>query len=408
MNSKNPPPEKRRVRSTNASVLSSKPTVISIPTSEEVRARLPKHPVLEHASQPTKQILPPAPIPGAMVFSYATLGLEQYGQTSLDSAPEKLAPDLQAYRKLVKICKRPRIESKECNNVTRGCPSISACSFPNFKAAFVKKWGLENGENDDDSSSHERMPGDSPPECQLNTLMCEEWWIKRGHTESFMDDEHSHMDAREMRKPPKKLKNLLHETQNDSTIQTPKSSTLNNDQETENIIHPSEGRQSHQASSSDDLCANDKEGVVTTDPKFTLRRRDLNYSHKEARSRITPNMDFIERLKILAPQAAAIYNDLEIVEESRDTDQVNTGRMKTHNNQKWQTEETEEFYKLVALLGSDYNKIADLTGRSVLQIRKKFKKEQKISPERLHDAITKKKEFLIYKDLSKSFATRRE
>ncbi|CAG8717826.1 14989_t:CDS:2 [Acaulospora morrowiae] len=386
--------KKRRVRSTNASVLSSKPTVISIPTSKEVRARLTKHPVLEHASQPTKQILPPAPIPGAMVFSYATLGLEGYGQTSLDSAPDKLAPDLQAYRKHVNICKQPIIESKECNNVTRECPSISACSFSNFKAAFVKKWGLENGENDDDSSSHERMP-----ESQLNTLMCEEWWIKRGHIESFMDDEHSHMDAHEMKKPPKKLENLLHETQNDYTIQTPKSSTLNNnDQEVENIVYPSEGRQSHQASSSDDQCANDKEDVVSTDPKFTLRRRDLKYSHKEARSRITPNMDFLERLKILAPKAAAVYNDLEVVEESRDTDQVNTGRM-THDNQKWQTGETEEFYKLVALLGSDYSKIADLTGRSILQIRKKFKKEQKISPERLHDAITKKKEFLIYKDL---------
>ncbi|CAG8467288.1 21447_t:CDS:2 [Dentiscutata erythropus] len=52
-------------------------------------------------------------------------------------------------------------------------------------------------------------------------------------------------------------------------------------------------------------------------------------------------MDFFERLKILASKAAAVYHEMEVVEESTDTDQVNACRVKTPYDNRYAYAETE-------------------------------------------------------------------
>ncbi|CAG8530412.1 1392_t:CDS:10 [Diversispora eburnea] len=96
------------------------------------------------------------------------------------------------------------------------------------------------------------------------------------------------------------------------------------------------------------------------------------------RQTVNSNMDFLERLKIMAPEAAAVYNDLEVIEESTETILANTRRVEiTLDNKNWQKKDTDEFYK----------------------IGKKFKSEQKKNPERFHDALTRNGEFIVYKNL---------
>lgn len=61
-------------------------------------------------------------------------------------------------------------------------------------------------------------------------------------------------------------------------------------------------------------------------------------------------MDFLERLRIIAPEAASVYHDLEIVEESSETDLVNTRRAQiTDDHRKWLKQDTENFYKVYPL-----------------------------------------------------------
>ncbi|CAG8576209.1 14790_t:CDS:2 [Acaulospora colombiana] len=337
-------PERRKTLSTNVSTRSYKPTAISIPTSEEVWARLPKHHVPEHVSQPKKQNLPQTSIPGAMIFSYATIGSEEYDRTSPDSIPSKLASSLHAYRKNINICKQPKIVPYEYNNVTYGRIPISS----NFKAAFIEKWSLDTDLCEKTSSEPLvilNASSDDLQEYQSNTQSHTEQLPKQRYVEDLIDDEYPHMNTYEVKESPRKRKHSFHETSNDQASQTRKLSSPNDDKETENTAHINEENQSHNVSSSE-IYSDNEERFINSSSKFTLKRRGPKPSYKESLARINSNMDFLERLKILAPEAAAVYDDLEVVEESKDTDQVNTGHMKTHDNKRWKTKDTEEFYKV--------------------------------------------------------------
>ncbi|RHZ45240.1 hypothetical protein Glove_682g63 [Diversispora epigaea] len=232
---------------------------------------------------------------------------------------------------------------------------------------------------------------------------------KQRHTEN---DEHEEHDSKisesseteeEEKEPPKKRRKSYREinnhNDNDDYDDDYDGDYDDNDMEIrkvkrrkENIRHRKENRKENIKSRPKMMFRKRKFEISSSSPE--IARQSINSNNSNS------NMNFLERLKIIAPEAAAVYNDLEVIEESTETILANTRRVEiTRDYKKWQKKDTDEFYKFVALWGSDYNKISILTGRSVFQIGKKFKYEQKKNPERFHDALTRNGEFIVYKDL---------
>nr|CAG8483380.1 979_t:CDS:2 [Entrophospora candida]CAG8483761.1 3016_t:CDS:2 [Entrophospora candida] len=102
---------------------------------------------------------------------------------------------------------------------------------------------------------------------------------------------------------------------------------------------------------------------------------------------------FKDRLNILAPLAAKEYDQLNVLEEDNHASLCNTARSPKVDKIHWTLKNTETFYKMIALYGTNYIIIAHKLGYTVTQISIKYKKEMKKDPERMFNAIFKKGEF---------------
>lgn len=86
-------------------------------------------------------------------------------------------------------------------------------------------------------------------------------------------------------------------------------------------------------------------------------------------------------------------DEMEVVEESDATRLVNSQTwMKSTRCERWSADETCLFYDAVRLFGSDFEMITQLfPGRTRRQIRSKWNKEEKISPQQITDALMGKR-----------------
>ncbi|CAG8660752.1 12009_t:CDS:2, partial [Cetraspora pellucida] len=265
---------------------SRKPTVITIPTYEEVEANVPKPEYKSPHPKPLKPIPPPEPIPGATVLLRACATRLDKERWHSSSNP-KSAPTWEEYIKMY-------------NHSTS---SVIRSSVRRDVGNLVKK-RITTPQTSDKSYSN------SSQEIQENDYC----------------DEHSDRGSRDGDEPPNKRKILIYDTNH-----TEISNSCDDNVETIEQI-------------------NDTEHEII---------------RKKTQLTITSDMNFFERLKILAPEAAAVYHEMEVIEESIDTDQPNTRRVKNPYDKKaWFGKDTEKFYKLVAKWGYNYSKIADLTGRT--------------------------------------------
>ncbi|CAG8670262.1 10244_t:CDS:2, partial [Dentiscutata erythropus] len=495
---------------------SRKPTVITVPTYEEIEANVPK-PVYElPPPKPLKPIPPPEPIPGATILARACAGRLDKEQWYNQSNP-KSAPTWEEYIKMCDqstrniICSSIRQDCQDTDNLAKKrlrMPDNKDKTKSNFKIAFIKKWCGEN-QNDSDEDSidenddvcliepNEKYPinindFDHPIELDkeypndINDFdhpieLDKEYPNDINNFDHPIElDKECPNDINDFDHPieldkeyPNDIDDFGHpieldiEHSNDTrNIDHPIELDIEHSNDTRNINHHIEvednefmnnasiiqknneiyaedfsdrtsfGYKPYSGSSQESQEENDdydelsnrdfrdgdeppnKRQILTYDSNYT-QAQDCNDDNvesieyisdtendamrlrrriKKTQLTITPDMDFFERLKIIAPEAAALYHEMEIVEESVDTDQANTSRVKTpYDNKIWFGKDTEKFYKLVAQWGYNYSKIADLTGRTVTQIRKKFIKENKLNFKRLDDAVRKKNEFSGYK-----------
>ncbi|PLW09835.1 hypothetical protein PCANC_20021 [Puccinia coronata f. sp. avenae] len=92
-------------------------------------------------------------------------------------------------------------------------------------------------------------------------------------------------------------------------------------------------------------------------------------------------------------QSPSQLDDMEVVEESDTTRLVNSNTWsKAVRGERWTADETGLFYDAVRLFGSDFEMISQLfPGRTRRQIRLKWNKEEKISPDEITRALLGKK-----------------
>jgi hypothetical protein len=107
-------------------------------------------------------------------------------------------------------------------------------------------------------------------------------------------------------------------------------------------------------------------------------------------------MSFKDRLN---PIAAAEYDEMDVIELDIYDELPNQFRsdMPKEFTRRWSTQDTEEFYKCIALLGLDFGRIATVMRRTQKQITNKFKIEQKKNDKRLHNALIRQGEFFEYR-----------
>ncbi|CAG8735269.1 17785_t:CDS:2, partial [Gigaspora rosea] len=407
---------------------SRKPTVITVPTYEEVEPNVPKPTYKLPPPKFLKPIPPPEPIPGATVLSRACAG-----RLDKDSPSNpKSAPTWEEYTKMCNQSTRSIILSSICrdhrdtDNLAKKRPRMPdnmGKTESNFKIAFIKKWCDGDNQNDSDEDSIDENGNVEPNEKYPNNINDFDHPVEldREYPNDINDFDHPieldteyPNDSRSFDHPievddsefmnnfsdfsgrtnfgDKLYSGSSQESQeeNDDYDEHSNQDLRNGDEQPnkrQRLIYDSDYTQT--PDSNDDNVESTEYISDTEHEAIRLRRRI-----KKTQLMITPNMDFFERLKILAPEAAALYHEMEIVEESTDTDQANTSRTKTPcDNKMWFGKDTEEFYKLVAQWGYNYSKIAELTGRTVFQVQKKFIKENKRNFRRLDDAVRRKKEF---------------
>jgi hypothetical protein len=101
----------------------------------------------------------------------------------------------------------------------------------------------------------------------------------------------------------------------------------------------------------------------------------------------------------LNPIAAAEYDEMDVIELDIYDELPNQLRSNVPKEftRGWSAQDTEEFYKYIALLGLDFGRIATVMRRTQKQITNKFKIEQKKNNKRLHNALIRQGEFFEFK-----------
>ncbi|CAI2183438.1 5113_t:CDS:1 [Funneliformis geosporum] len=130
--------------------------------------------------------------------------------------------------------------------------------------------------------------------------------------------------------------------------------------------------------------------------KRRIRRSDPWTNISEIPRSEQIDMSFKDRLN---PIAAVEYDEMEVVELDMYDDLPNQLRSNVPKKftRHWSTQDTEKLYNCIALLGLDFGRIATVMQRTQKQITNKYKSEQKINSQRLHNALTRKGEFLEFR-----------
>ncbi|GBB93838.1 hypothetical protein RclHR1_02240010 [Rhizophagus clarus] len=120
--------------------------------------------------------------------------------------------------------------------------------------------------------------------------------------------------------------------------------------------------------------------------------QDISEKLKNDRERVS----FKDRLN---PIAAAEYDKMDVIELDIYDELPNQFRSDVPKEftRRWPAQDTEEFYKCIALLGLDFGRIATVMCRTQKQITNKFKLEQKKNNKRLHNALIRQGEFFEYR-----------
>lgn len=111
------------------------------------------------------------------------------------------------------------------------------------------------------------------------------------------------------------------------------------------------------------------------------------------------NQEVVSFKDRLNPIAAAEYDEMDVIELDIYDELPNQFRSNVPKEftRRWSTQDTEEFYKYIALLGLDFGRIATVMRRTQKQITNKFKIEQKKNNKRLHNALIRQGEFFEYR-----------
>ncbi|CAG8530130.1 7338_t:CDS:1 [Funneliformis mosseae] len=145
----------------------------------------------------------------------------------------------------------------------------------------------------------------------------------------------------------------------------------------------------------------DNENSTTTRDRPVLKRRNRKLDSWTNISEIPGSeqleMSFKDRLN---PIAAVEYDEMEVVELDMYDDLPNKLRSDVPKEfyRRWSAQDTEELYNCIALLGLDFGRIATVMQRTRKQITNKYKSEQKNNSQRLHNALTRKGEFLEFRN----------
>lgn len=120
--------------------------------------------------------------------------------------------------------------------------------------------------------------------------------------------------------------------------------------------------------------------------------QDINEKSRDDQESVS----FKDRLN---PIAAAEYDEMDVIELDIYDELPNQLRsdMPKEFTRRWSTQDTEKFYKCIALLGLDFGRIATVMRRTQKQITNKFKTEQKKNNKRLHNALIRQGEFFEYR-----------
>jgi hypothetical protein len=139
----------------------------------------------------------------------------------------------------------------------------------------------------------------------------------------------------------------------------------------------------------------DEDNISHGQPILRRRRKQHN-SWQDIRRDSQKRVSFKDKLN---PIAAAEYDEMDIVELDMYDELPNQFRSNVPKEftRHWSTQDTEEFYKCVALLGLDFGRIATIMGRTQKQITNKYKTEQKNNNQRLRNALIRQGEFFEYR-----------
>ncbi|CAG8822413.1 21061_t:CDS:1, partial [Racocetra persica] len=144
---------------------SRKPTVITVPTYEEVEANVPKSLYISPLPRPLKPIPPPEPIPGATVLLRACAARLDKERWHSSSNP-KSAPTWEKYIRLhnhsTGSVMRSSIRRNTGNLVKKRITTLQTFdntdkttdkTVPNFKRVFIRRWFDKDKQNDNDEDS---------------------------------------------------------------------------------------------------------------------------------------------------------------------------------------------------------------------------------------------------------------
>ncbi|CAG8559517.1 3549_t:CDS:2, partial [Racocetra fulgida] len=358
---------------------SRKPTVITVPTYEEVEANVPKPLYISPLPKPLKPIPPPEPIPGATVLLRACAARLDKERWHSSSNP-KSAPTWEEYIKLYNHSTGSVIRS----SIRRNTDKTTDKTVPNFKRVFIRRWFDKDRQNDSDEDSidgnddecftepNEKYPNDTndfdhpieldkeypndindfghpieldeeypndtsdfgrPIEVDENGFTNNVSIIQKNN-DIRVDDFSDHTDFRD-----KPYSNSLQEIQEENDYYDEHFDRSSRDDE------PPNKRKKLICDTNHTVIPNSYDDNVESIEQINDAEHETIL--KKTQLAVTPDMDFFERLKILAPEAAAVYHEMEVVEESIDTDQANTHRVKNPYDKKaWFGKDTEKFYKV--------------------------------------------------------------
>ncbi|RIA81822.1 hypothetical protein C1645_836348 [Glomus cerebriforme] len=169
-------------------------------------------------------------------------------------------------------------------------------------------------------------------------------------------------------------------------------STVEHDEQVSSVDY------SHTANITSPAREDNEDDVSHERPILKRRKKQLNSwkdIHEESKDD-KKGASFKDRLN---PIAAAEYEEMEVVELDVYDELPNQFRsdMPKEFTRRWSTQDTEEFYKCIALLGLDFGRIATVMKRTQKQITNKYKTEQKNNNQRLHNALIRQEEFFEYR-----------